>query len=287
MTDITYKSTDGLELYAKAYGRDTAPLTVLCMHGLTRNHKDFEPMIAALGDDYRFIAVDVRGRGHSARTNEVETYSPPVYAQDMLALLDHLDVSRATLIGTSMGGLMAMIMGKLAPQRVQGMVLNDVGPVVERRGIDRIAAYSGNTKPAADWSDAAARTATSQAVAFPDYKDADWLAFARRTWREREDGKLALDYDPQITQSLGDSKPGLMTRIAMWRLFASLKSLPMLVIRGETSDILSEKTAARMVRRHPTARLVTVPGRGHAPMLDEPAAVSAISEFLKTIEAQG
>lgn len=286
MTDIHHKSDDGLSLYARAYGPDTAPLTVLCMHGLTRNHKDFEPMIAALGSQYRFIAVDVRGRGQSDRSGDASTYTPVRYAGDMIGLLNHLNLGKVALIGTSMGGLMAMLMAKAVPERIRGIVLNDIGPVVEPTGLARIAAYASTPEPVGDWTTAAAKTAASQSIAFPDYEDRDWLAFARRTWRETANGQLELDYDPQITQSLGESKPGLLVRLAMWRLFNSLKPFPLLITRGETSDVLSPKTAKRMIRRHPDAKLVTIPGRGHAPMLDEPVAVSAISDFLNKIEAQ-
>ena len=286
MSDIFYKSTDGLDLYARSYGPEDAPLTALCMHGLTRNHKDFEPMIAALGGTYRFIAVDVRGRGQSDRTMDAETYTPMVYARDMLTLLDHLRLSRVALIGTSMGGLMAMLMAKSAPDRFSGIVLNDVGPVVERAGLERIAAYASDPKPVESWCDAISKTKASQGAAFPDYGDEDWSAFAKRTWKKQPDGRLELDYDPEITNSLAESKPGLLTRIVMWRVFSSLKKIPLLVVRGGESDILSQKIAARMIRRHKDAELAVVPGRGHAPMLDEPAAVSAISAFLKRIETQ-
>lgn len=286
MSDIFYKSTDGLHLYAKSYGPENAPLTVLCMHGLTRNHKDFEPMIAALGETCRFIAVDVRGRGRSDRTVETETYTPMVYAKDMLCLLDHLGLQRVALIGTSMGGLMAMLMAKSSPDRFCGIVLNDVGPVVERAGLERIAAYASDPQPVKSWCDAVSKTKASQGAAFPDYDDEDWTAFAKRTWKERPDHLFELDYDPEITSSLAQSKPGLLTRIVMWRVFSSLKKIPLLVVRGGESDILSEKIAARMVRRHKDAELAVVPGRGHAPMLDEPEAVSAIRAFLKRIGSQ-
>ena len=284
MTDLHYRSADGLDLYARAYGPQDAALTVLCMHGLTRNHRDFEPMIGALAGSCRYIAVDVRGRGASQRADDPATYSPAVYAGDMLALMDHLSLQRAALIGTSMGGLMAMLMARQAPERVLGMVLNDVGPVVESAGLARIASYSSAPQPVESWTEAVAKTQAAQSVAFPDYGPEDWDAFARRTWREQADGTLIPDYDPEITRSLGEATPGLMTRFAMWRVFGALKSIPLLVVRGETSDILSPRTARRMVRRHPDSELVTVPGRGHAPMLDEPEAVAAISTFLKKLE---
>jgi pimeloyl-ACP methyl ester carboxylesterase len=285
MTDITYKSPDGLHLYAKACGPNNAPVTVLCMHGLTRNHKDFVPMIDAIGGERRYICVDVRGRGRSERAVDPSTYSPVNYAGDMIALMDQAEIEKAVLIGTSMGGLMAMLMAKALPERIQGIVLNDIGPKVEQAGLKRIAAYTGNPEPVETWSDAANRTAQSQSVAFPDYNNDDWVAFARRTWREIGNGQICLDYDPAITRSLGEAKPGRLANFAMWRLFASMRKIPLLIVRGETSDVLSTATAKRMVRRHKDARLVEVPGRGHTPMLDEKVAVAAITQFLEKIEA--
>ncbi|MEQ9314601.1 MAG: alpha/beta hydrolase [Henriciella sp.] len=286
MTDIQYRSPDGLELYARAYGPEDAPLTALCMHGLTRNHKDFEPTIEALGGRYRFIAVDVRGRGHSAYATDPAQYTPAVYAGDMVSLLDHLKLEKAVLIGTSMGGLMSMVMASSAPERIVGIVLNDVGPTVEAAGLNRIAAYAGKGAPMKSWDEAADAVAKSQAIAFPDYGKEDWIAFAKRTCRVSDDGEICLDYDPAITATLGEVKPSLLTRIAMWRLFNSLKPFPLLIIRGETSDVFAQKTADLMVKRHPDAAFVNIPGRGHAPMLDEPAAVTAISDFLKRLEAK-
>ena len=280
--DITWTSSDGLALYAKAYGPPDAPLTVLCMHGLTRNHKDFEPMISALRGQHRFISVDVRGRGKSERDPRPENYSPAIYAADMIALLDSLGLESVALIGTSMGGLMSMIMAKTAPERIRGIVLNDVGPVLDKSGLARIASYVSEIAPLDNWQAAADAVASVQADIFPDYGPEDWMAFAKRTYRELESGKVILDYDPEITRSVGEVQPGLMVRIAMWRLFKSMYVHPLLIIRGETSDILSEKTAAKMFKRHPDAQLTTIPRTGHAPMLNEPVAVQAIDHFLSS-----
>lgn len=280
--DIWWNSSDGLELYAKAYGPADSSLTVLCMHGLTRNRKDFEPMISALSGQYRFISVDVRGRGASERDPNPENYSPSVYAGDMISLLDHLGLRSVALIGTSMGGLMSMIMMKIAPQRVRGVVLNDVGPTLEKSGLARIASYASEVEPLPNWQSAANTVANVQASIFPDYGPDDWMAFAKRTYTELDTGEVILDYDPEITRSVGEAQPGLMVRIAMWRLFKSMYARPLLITRGETSDILSAKTAEKMVKRHPNAELVTIPGRGHAPMLDEPRAIQALENFLSS-----
>ena len=278
--DIHYTSPDGLALYARSYGPQDASMTVLCMHGLTRNHKDFEPMIAKLGDGRRFIAVDVRGRGRSDIDPDAENYTPITYAGDMQALLDTIGVERAVLIGTSMGGLMSMIMMHQMPERILGVVLNDVGPVLDPAGLARIAGYVGEVAPMADWQAAARSVQQAQSDVFPDYAEADWLAFAKRTYRETDDGRVVLDYDPAITRTVNDVKPTFRRRFAMWRLFGKLKKRPLLVIRGALSDILAPETAERMVKRHKNAKLVTVPNVGHAPILDEPEAVNAIRAFL-------
>ncbi len=283
--DIHYRSADGLKLYARAYGPADAAPAVLCMHGLTRNHKDFEPMIAALGPSGRFIAVDVRGRGRSAWDPDPSRYTPPVYVQDMAALLDHLGLQRVVLAGTSMGGLMAMLMMRTMPERIQGVILNDIGPEVDRKGLARIGGYAGKITPFSSWQEAAQALKAVQGPLFPAFDDRKWLDFARRTFRERDDGSIIADYDPAIAQSLGKVRTGPLARFLMWRLFSHMKKRPLLIVRGENSDILSPATLARMLRRHPDSQAVTVSGTGHAPILDEPEAVAAIGAFLKRFRA--
>lgn len=283
-TEFTWTSEDGLNLFAKSYGTESAPLTVLCLHGLTRNHKDFEAMIAALPARYRYIAVDVRGRGQSDYDPNPKNYAPPVYAKDMQRLIDTLGLKRVALIGTSMGGLISILMIRSAPGRIAGIVLNDVGPAVEKAGLARIAAYAGKMPPVTDWASAAAAVKTVNGPIFPHYTDDQWMAIARRTYREMPDGRVQPDYDPNIAANLGKMKPGPLTSFFLWRIFGVTKKAPLLVVRGETSDILSQATAELMVKRHPDARLARVPGIGHAPFLDEPEAVTAITEFLSRLE---
>ena len=240
-------------------------------------------MIAALGDSYRFIAVDVRGRGQSQRDSDPRHYQPAVYARDMVALLDHLQLRTVALIGTSLGGLMSMLLGRMIPDRICGTVLNDIGPAIDKAGLNRIATYVGAVKPFADWETAAAAFAGNQQELFPDYGPEQWMAFARRCCRQTDSGEVVPDYDPEIARALGKARTGLLTRLAMWHLFKSLYAHPLLVIRGETSDILSEKTLQKMLRRHPDASAVTVPGVGHAPILDETEAVAGIAGFLSRL----
>jgi len=285
-TDIRWTSAEGLSLYAKSYGPEDARLNVLCLHGLTRNHKDFEPMIAALPGRYRFIAVDMRGRGKSAHDPQPDNYDPRIYAKDMVGLLDKLGLARVALIGTSMGGLISILMIRTMKERVAGIVLNDVGPVVEKDGIARIASYAGKVRPVTGWESAADAVKTIQGAAFPDMPEERWMDFARRTYKELPGGEVVLDYDPNIARSLGKVKPGALTNFFLWRVFDATKKAPLLVVRGEMSDIISARTAELMVKRHPDARLATVPRVGHAPILDEPQAISAITDFLARLEAK-
>ena len=282
--DIYYRSGDGLKLYAKSYGPDDAPVTALCMHGLTRNHKDFEPMINALlesGTNVRFIAVDVRGRGLSERDTNPVNYSPAIYAQDMIALLDHLEVETVKLVGTSMGGLISMVLMTMIPHRIEGVVLNDIGPVLQKEGLDRIQNYVGGTLQKDNWEAAAKAVEDVQGSAFPDYTHEDWIAFARRTYRELDDGRVELDYDPEISRTVKDVRPNIFTNMAMWKLFKAMKPVPLLLVRGEISDLLSDKNARKMVRKHGNAELVTVPRVGHTPLLDEPVVQGALRPFLE------
>lgn len=281
--DIYYQSTDGLTLYACAYGNPEASLTVLCMHGLTRNHKDFEPMISALGDQYRYVCVDVRGRGRSDKSVESALYNPMQYAEDMVVLLDHMGLSNVVLIGTSMGGLMSMLLMDKIPERISGVILNDIGPVPDQSGLVRISAYATKITVYADWQAAAMTIAETQNVAYHDFTQSDWEAFARRTCRREQDGTIVPDYDPKIMDLFSIEPPSRLMKFAMWRLFGKLKSRPLLILRGEDSDILSSKMASRMRRRHRSSNLVSIPLRGHAPMLDEPTAIDAIANFLGRI----
>lgn len=285
--DIRYQSSDGLSLYAKAYGRENAPLTALCMHGLTRNHKDFEPMIDALlakGLNVRFVAVDVRGRCNSDNDTNLENYTPAVYAGDMVNLLNHLGLEKVVLIGTSMGGLMSMVLMSMIPDRILGVAMNDIGPELDQRGLDRIAGYVGGNTTQPDWDAAGRAVEAVQKSAFPDYKHDDWVAFAKRTYRQAGDGQLELDYDPAIGRTVKDVRPTPETNALMWQLFEGVKAAPLLLFRGELTDLLPKDIAEKMIETHGNAELVTVPRVGHAPLLDETEVVSALTKFLNTLE---
>lgn len=274
--DVFYQSDDGLRLYARDYpGPAPDAPVILCLPGLTRNSKDFAVLADDLRQTHRVICPDQRGRGRSARDADASRYRPDQYAQDMRVLLNVLEISAVIVIGTSLGGLMAILMMATDPQRIQAAVLNDVGAEVDPRGIARIAGYVGKTAPANNWEEAAEQTAITNGAAFPDFNSNDWHAMARDLYVQ--EGRVpVLDYDPAIALGLatGTAAP------ILWPLFSMLDKKPMLVIRGEVSDILSVETLAEMSRRLPHLISLTVPRRGHAPTLNETAARDAIAQFL-------
>ena len=276
-------TSDELSLYARDYAgaEGAALLPVIAIHGLTRNSADFgtvAPLIAATGR--RVLALDVRGRGRSDRAADPMTYQPPVYAKDVLALLDQAGVGRAVFLGTSMGGLITMALTAMAPDRVAAAILNDIGPEVAPEGLARIASYTGQTVEIRSWDDAADYARRTNGAALPHYGPDDWLAFARRVFREGPDGVPVLDYDPDITVPWrAAGKDALVPDL--WPAFRNLaEGRRLLLVRGATSDLLSSDIAGRMREAAPEMKFVEVPGVGHAPMLDEPAARDAILDFL-------
>lgn len=273
---------DGLALYA----RDYAPmppetgLPVVCLHGLTRNSRDFEiiaPRIASLGR--RVIAPDMRGRGHSANDPDPAHYVPAVYAQDVLTLLDALSVPQAIFVGTSMGGIITMVLAAIANQRVAGAALNDIGIKVNMDGLRRIQSYVGRGNPLPDWNAAAEMVKSVNAGSFPSRTDdaAFWDAMARRAFRE-QNGEVVADYDPMIALAFADldSAPP----IDLTPLFQNLVAKPALLLRGGISDLLSGDTVQEMRALKHDLEAIEVPGIGHAPMLDEPEAWDALLDFL-------
>jgi pimeloyl-ACP methyl ester carboxylesterase len=227
------------------------------------------------------LAVDVRGRGRSAYDPDPQRYVAPTYAADVALLMARAGIDRAVLVGTSMGGLITMVLAATKPKLIAAAVLNDVGPELDPRGLARIAGYVGGSVEVNDWADAAAYAKRINGAALPHYTDADWAAFARRTFKEDASGRPVLDYDPNISVPFKTAKPVLPS--VMWGLYKKLaKGRPLLIVRGENSDILARTTAARMVRSSKTATLTEIPGVGHAPMLDEPHSRSALEAFLST-----
>ena len=283
-TDVDFRSADGsLRLHGEVRGPDDASLTVLCLHGLTRNGGDFGFLAQHLSTRYRIVTADQRGRGKSQWDSDPANYHPGTYVADMFALLDGLAIDRVALIGTSMGGLMAMIMGASQPARLRGIVLNDIGPEILVSGLKRLRRSLNDRAPATTWAEATEQAKRINEIAFPDYLDADWEAFARRTYVEDASARPVAAFDPAILKGLNEAD---LTAVPqnLWSLWKQLGSIPILAIRGALSDIISPQVLDAMAAEHPNLTAISIANRGHAPMLDEPAAVAAIDAFLKRLE---
>ena len=285
-TEISFTSDDGLQLYARDYAAASGParLPVICIHGLTRNSADFDelaPMIAALSR--RVLALDVRGRGRSQRDPDPDNYNPNVYAGDVVKLMSDLGIARAVFIGTSMGGLITMALAARHIDLIAAAVINDIGPVLSEKGLARIAGYAGKTASLASWNEAACYVRDINLCAFPDNSDAEWDKWARRAFEQDGEGRLAPRYDPNIAIALQTGKlrsTSLAGRMAFRRL---ARERPVLLVRGELSDLLEPRQSDWMRRAAPGMQYVEVPQVGHAPMLTEPAALEAIARFLATV----
>jgi pimeloyl-ACP methyl ester carboxylesterase len=286
-SDLRFTSSDGLSLYARDYpaASGEARLPVICIHGLTRNSGDFDelaPMLAAQGR--RVLAVDVRGRGASARDPDPSHYQPPTYAGDIISLANALGIARAVFIGTSMGGIITMTLAMRRLDLIAAAVLNDVGPTLSPKGLARIASYAGKGASASTWEQAADYIRAINLSAFPDNSDAEWAKWAHRAFEENAQGQLQLRYDPNIAQPLQTGKlkaSSIIARMAFRRL---ANNKPTLLVRGMLSDLIEPEQAAAMRRAAPRMHYAEVPGVGHAPMLTEPAALAALKAFLEQQE---
>ena len=279
--EIRWQSHDGLSLYARVYEgpRSGAP-AVLCLHGLTRNSRDFEDLAPHLQSRYRVIVPDLRGRGFSARDPQLQNYQPAVYVQDILGLLGATGESRVAVIGTSLGGMLAMMLAYSHAARIAGMALNDVGPEIDPVGIERIRGYAGRLPPAQSWSDAEAQTQAVYGDAWPDLGPRRWAALARRGYRQNAAGVVELDADPNIGEAL---RAAPAVTLDLWPLWKALRGVPTLAIRGERSDILSAAVFARMKSENPGLEQLEVANRGHVPLLDEPECLAALDDFLSRV----
>ena len=281
-SDLYYRSADGLRLYARDYQHPSPRATLLCMHGLTRNSADFAGIAEHLAPRYRLIVVDQRGRGLSEWDADVDNYQPAVYVQDMFKLLDELGLNKVILLGTSMGGLMSMIMASMQPDRFSGVILNDIGPVIDPAGLERIKGYVGKSGPVASWEEAVAQARDINGKEFPDYDEKDWLRFAQALYREDAEGVPVLAYDPAIAQPMAENQEAAVPP-DLWPAFDTLAGLPCLVIRGALSDILAPECVAEMRSRKPDLTVAEIANRGHAPTLDEAACIAAIDDFLESL----
>jgi pimeloyl-ACP methyl ester carboxylesterase len=277
-TDGTWTSSDGLELHYRDYPGRTDRPPVLCLHGLTRNARDFADLADRLAGEWRVIVPEMRGRGESEYAKDAGSYNPIQYVGDVNALLEQLGVSRFVAIGTSMGGLMTMLIAMKQPERLAGVVLNDIGTRLEREGLDRIVSYAGQGRTFATWVHAARALEETQQVAHPAFELADWIAMAKRTMALTSNGRIVFDYDMKIAEAFGkidfDNQPDLMPAID------AMADIPVLILRGAVSDLFSEANCAEMMTRLHNAEAVTLPGVGHAPLLTEPEAAAAIDRLL-------
>lgn len=268
---------DGLGLYARDYGDPLARrMPLLCLPGLTRNSADFARLALRLGRDRRVLCPDYRGRGRSDYDPDWRHYEPRTLLDDLANLLAAMGVERAVVLGTSMGGILAMGLAVMKPMAVAGAILNDVGPAVEAQGLGLILRAIAADRPQPDWPAATQflrRTLPHLALG----SDEDWLEFARGTYREGADGALHFDWDIALARPLAHASAAP----DLWPLYRALGRVPVLALRGEASDILSRATFERMAQEKPDLVRVTIAGVGHAPSLDEAGARRAIDEFLE------
>ena len=281
--DRSWESSDGLTLHYRDYpgpeGYDGPP--VLCMHGLTRNSRDFAELADHLSQTRRVIVPEMRGRGQSDYAPDSDTYNPVTYVEDVEKLLAKEGIERFIAVGTSMGGLMTMLMAPARPGRIVAVVMNDIGPEVEASGLERISGYVGQGRSYPTWLHAARSLKDVHGSAFPDYDLDKWLQMAKRTLVVNKNGRISYDYDMAIAEPF--SKPGNAAPPDLWPAFDALNGVPMVLIRGELSDLISPETVAQMKARNPAMNVVTVPRVGHAPTLDEPEARKAIDALLENI----
>ncbi|TNE56814.1 MAG: alpha/beta hydrolase [Alphaproteobacteria bacterium] len=283
MADAYYKSNDGLDLFYRETPCEQAlGLPVLCLPGLTRNSKDFLDLVPHLARQRRVLSLDFRGRGLSDWDPHYKNYQPMTYAQDVLTLCGHLGLERVVLIGTSLGGLVSMALAALKPDLIAGVVLNDIGPEIDPRGLQRINSYVGQAQPIGSWADAVREVKRVNEAAQPKRMDSFWPEYARRVCREGEDGVPRFDYDPKIGDASRETPPA--DPAALWGLYDALREIPTLAVRGSLSDLLSEETFAAMKARKPDLVQAEVPDVGHAPFLDEPEALEAIERFLSDVD---
>jgi pimeloyl-ACP methyl ester carboxylesterase len=284
-TDGYWWSKDGLRLHYRDYAGPTDVPPILCIPGLTRNARDFAPLAERLAGTWRLICVELRGRGESAYAKDPMTYVPLTYLQDLEALIAELKLDRFVAFGTSLGGILTMLLASTGPERIAGALLNDVGPVLEPAGLARIRTYVGKGGSFPTWLHAARLIEESQRSAFPDYSVAQWVDMAKRLCRLTPAGRIVFDYDMKIAEPL--RLPGGEAGFDMWPTLDSLRDTPTLLLRGALSDLLSTDVAEKMLARLSEAELATVPGVGHAPLLDEPAAVAAIERLLAKVRKRG
>ena len=258
---------DGLRLHVRIYGaQKDGKRPVVCLPGLSRNGSDFEALAAALGRFRRVLVMDLRGRGHSEHDSNPANYSLPVELGDVLAVLTALEAEPAIFVGTSRGGILTMLLAAIRPGAIAGAVLNDIGPVIENKGVMRIKGYVGKLPQPRTIEEGAEILRRLFSTQFTRLTAEDWLAWAKRNWWVK-DGKLVAPYDPALSRTLAESDLERPLP-ALWAQFDALADVPVMVIRGEHSDLLSPETVAAMKARRPALSAIEIKGEGHAPQLE-------------------
>jgi pimeloyl-ACP methyl ester carboxylesterase len=276
-------SNDNLRLHYRDYAGPADKPPIICIPGLTRNARDYEGVAERLAGDWRVICVDLRGRGESGYAPDPMTYVPLTYVQDIERLLDSLGIKQFVSFGTSLGGIVTMLLAAADRGRIAGALLNDVGPEIDPAGLERIRGYVGKSASHPTWLHAARALAEANAAVYPGRDIAEWLVMAKRLFRLTSAGRIVLDYDMKIAEPF--RIPGNESGVDMWPTLDALGDAPVLVVRGERSDIFAAATAEKMVARLGNAEAVTVAGVGHTPTLEEPEAVAAIDRLLAKVSA--
>lgn len=281
-SDVFCQSADGLKLHAKVIGPDNAALPVLCLPGLTRTTDDFDDIARAIATSpsapRKVVAVDYRGRCLSDYDPDPAKYAVPVELGDVLAIAASLGITRAILLGTSRGGLISMALAAAQPQLLAGVILNDIGPALEMEGLIKIKGYIANPPPRQTWDEAARGLKELFGSVFPSLTDADWMTWAHRAFREKAGGGLERTYDLKLAHTLDGLDPASPLP-QVWELFDAMAGVPLMLIHGGLSDLLSVQGVQDMIARRPDIDLVTVPDQGHAPLLADKPTMDRIVAF--------
>ncbi|MCI0517834.1 MAG: alpha/beta hydrolase [Woeseiaceae bacterium] len=275
-----YRSSDGLRLFYHDFAPDRPGTPVICLPGLTRNSRDFDELAAHLSATRRVLTPDLRGRGFSDHDPEWRNYHPGTYVRDVWTLLDELGIDAVIVIGTSLGGLIAMAMAAQDASRLAGVVMNDIGPEVAAEGLLRIQTYTGKLPPVANWDEAQAQTREIYGPWLPGLSDAEWDKMTWRAYRAGADGVPAQDIDRNIGRAVREVGPQVGDP---WMLFDALRDTPTLLLHGVMSDILTPAIIDKMRARKQDLQVVDVPDRGHAPLLNERECIAAIDTFIREL----
>ena len=281
--DRYWNSADGIKLHYRDYAGPLERPTILCIPGLTRNARDFEPVADRYAGEWRVLSIDLRGRGLSGHDPRPINYAPPVYVADIVKFLDQLGIADAVFVGTSLGGLCTMLLAASDNERIAGALLNDIGPEIDQAGVDRIGGYVGQPARFASWKAAISAVAEAHRSTYPSWHAHEWERYVRRICRE-DQGAIVFDYDVRIADNFqrAAGKP----QINAWPFYRALEGRPVTILRGDLSDLLSDSTAQAMATALSDAELVTLPDVGHAPTFDEPESLAAVDRLLERVLAR-